>query len=164
MSMMRARHSRRWTGFTLIEFLFACSVMAFVALGVAGMFPSALRSVVSGGQVTKATVLAQEMINMIRNEPFDNLYLTPSSGNGYTGYGTFNTSNLPATCPSGSGDSCRNKMKWKSDLLADTVQSSGRGLPAGYGTVAITCLNINASSPYALTTGACSTSTNFFQV
>lgn len=122
--------------------------MAFALLGVAGMFPSALRSVVTGGQVTKATTLAQEMVDMIRNEPFDTLSLTPASANGYKGYYTFDTRNLPATCPTGSTDSssCSNKMKWKSDLSADSAQAGGRGLPAGYGTVAVACLNANGTS------------------
>ena len=43
-------------GLTLIEVLFALSVLAFALLGVAGMFPSAMRSVSVGGQMTKATI------------------------------------------------------------------------------------------------------------
>ncbi len=160
--VLRQGRGPEQTGLTLVEFLFACSIMAFVALGVAGMFPSALRSVVSGGQVTKATVLAQELVNMIRNELFDDVYLTPGSGNGYRGYYTFNTTgSLPATCPTAS---CNNKKKWKTDLLADAAQTSGRGLPGGYGTVAVTCLNVSASSPYTLTTGTCGTGTNIVRV
>ncbi len=162
--MTGAHGGGRRGGFTLIEFVFACSVMAFVALGVAGMFPSALRSVVSGGQVTKATVLAQAMINMIGTEPFDNIYPSPSSGNGYTGYSAFDTSHLPAACPAGSGESCRNKLKWKADLLADTAQSSGRGLPGGFGTVTVRCLSVTAAVPYALGTGTCGAGTNFLEV
>ncbi len=154
-------------GLTLVEFLFAASIMAMVGLGVAGMFPSAFRSVVGGGQVTKAASLAQEMVNMMRTEPFDNLYLTPSSGNGYRGYySTYSTTglSLPSTCPTGA-DSCANKKKWKADLSADGASSTGQGLPGGYGTVAVTCLNANASSPYTLTTATCSsTSTNILRV
>jgi Tfp pilus assembly protein PilV len=160
--VLRPCRALEQTGLTLVEFLFACSIMAFVALGVAGMFPSALRSVVGGGQMTKATVLAQEMANMIRNELFDTVYLTPESGNGYTGYSTFTTTaSLPATCPT---ESCSNKKKWKTDLLADAAQTSGRGLPGGYGTVAVTCLNVSTSSPYTLTTGTCGTGTNLLRL
>jgi Tfp pilus assembly protein PilV len=161
-------------GLTLIEFLIATSIMAFAALGVAGMFPAAFRSVIGGGQVTKATILAQEMADMIRTEPFDKVYVTPSSGNGYTGYSnqsaspstfdTRNTGSLPATCPVPSTDSCTNKKKWQSDLLAGAGQASGKGLPVAYGTVAVTCLNIGTTSPYTPTTATCGGSTNLLRI
>ena len=41
-------------GLTMVELLFAVSILAFVTLGVAGMFPAAYSSVLRGGQVTKA--------------------------------------------------------------------------------------------------------------
>ncbi len=161
---MSGRRRPLKAGLTLVEFLFAASVMAMVGLGVVGMFPSAFRSVVSGGQVTKAANLALEMVNMIRNEPFDNLYLTPSSGNGYTGYSSFNTSSLPGTCPPGSGDSCSNKMKWGSDLSWDSVQSSGRGLPWGSGAVSVTCLAPSSFSPYTPIATTCDTNVKILRV
>ena len=172
---VRAKRRAVAAGLTLVELLIATSIMAFVALGVAGMFPAAFRSVVVGGQVTKATVLAQEMVDMIRTEPFDKVYLTPSSSNGYAGYyfnpsgspsrfDTRNTGSLPATCPVPSTDSCANKMKWQSDLLADAAQTSGRGLPVAYGTVAVTCLNVVTTSPYTPTTGTCGISTNLLRI
>jgi type II secretory pathway pseudopilin PulG len=164
---MRAGRRIDATGLTLIEFLIATSIMAFAALGVAGMFPAAFRSVVAGGQVTKATILAQEMLNAIRNEPFDIVYLSPSSGNCYWGYSGFDTRNsLPGSCTSGTGspESLNNKKKWKNDLLGGGAQTGGgRGLPLGYGTVAVTCLNVSPSSPYTLTTGTCS-SANLLRV
>jgi type IV pilus modification protein PilV len=125
-------------GLTLLELLFAVSVISVTLLGVAGMFPSALRSVVSGGQVTKATILAQEMIDMIRNDPFDTLV---------TRYSGFNTQTLTAGCPvSPAGfDPDSNKKKWKCDLLATEAQDSGRGLPGGFGTVTVACLNADGS-------------------
>jgi Tfp pilus assembly protein PilV len=126
-------------GLTLIEFLFAISVTAITGLGIAGMFPAALRSVVSGGQVTKATVLAQAMADMVRNDPFDSLV---------TRYNGFNTNNLSVTCPlTVTGyDAEFNKKKWKCDLVASQAQTSGRGLPSGYGTVAVACLNANGTT------------------
>jgi Tfp pilus assembly protein PilV len=161
---MRMRHSSRCAGLTLVEFMLATAIMAFVALGVAGMFPSALRTVVVGGQMTKATVLAQEMLDAIRNERFDTLYEAPTSGNGYEGYSSFDTRTLPALCPTPSSDSCRNKMRWRSDLLMDTAQTGGRGLPEAYGIVSVACLNVNTASPFTVTTGTCGSSTNLLQV
>lgn len=134
-------------GLTLVEFLFATTVMAMALLGVAGMFPSALRSVVSGGQVTKATVLAQAMADMIRNDPFDNLVSL---------YNGFDTRALSVTCPvTPSGfDASYNKKRWTCDLLATDAQVSGQGLPGGYGTVSVACLNANGTTN---TTSPCPT-------
>ena len=130
-------------GLTLVEFLFAVSVVAFTGLGVAGMFPAALRSVASGGQVTKAAALAQSMADAIRNDPFDALV---------TRYNNLNTSTDAAlqalSCPlTITGyDADYNKKKWKCDIAATAAQDSGRGLPAGYGTVFVACLNADGTT------------------
>jgi Tfp pilus assembly protein PilV len=140
---MKAKRRTGRAGLTLVELLFAISVTAMTGLGVAGMFPAAFRSVVSGGQVTKATILAQAMVDMIRNDPFDTLV---------SRYHGFDSRGLTVTCPvAPSGfDPAYNKKKWTCDLLASTAQSSGRGLPSGYGTVSVACLNADGTS------GACS--------
>ena len=119
--------------------------MAISLLGVAGMFPSALRSVVSGGQVTKATTLVQAMTDMIRNDPFDTLV---------SRYNNLNTKTDPTlkmpplACPvTPSGyDANYNKKKWKCDILASQAQDSGQGLPSGYGTVAVACVNADGTA------------------
>jgi prepilin-type N-terminal cleavage/methylation domain-containing protein len=77
-------------GLTLIEILFALSVLAVALLGVAGMFPSALRSVYAGGQTTKATTLAREMADMIRGDVFGDLV---------SRYDGFSTQGLSVVCP-----------------------------------------------------------------
>ncbi len=140
--MLPVRTGRRLgrAGLTLIEFLFAISITAFTGLGVAGMFPAALRSVVTGGQMTKATMLAQEMADMIRADTFANVSAYNS------------TDTRPSlTCPTPASTDCTNKLKWKNDILATTAQSTGRGLPEGYGTVAVVCVNpdgtTNGTSP-----------------
>lgn len=122
-------------GLTLIEFLFAVSITAFTGLGVAGMFPAAFRSVVTGGQVTKATILAQEMADMIRADTFGNV----------SAYGNTNTQ-ASLTCLTPPTTDCTNKLKWKNDILATTAQSTGRGLSEGYGTVAVACVDPNGTS------------------
>lgn len=124
-------------GLTLIEFLFATSVTAFVMLGVAGMFPSALRSVVVGGHTTKATALASEMVEAIRNDPF-NLLLSR-----YNGFSTksINKTVCPTLLPPTGYDPDYSKTKWACDLLADSAQTLGKGLPDGYGTISMTCRN-----------------------
>ncbi len=107
------------------------------------MFPSAFRSVVSGGQMSKATVLAGAMIDMIRNDPFDSLE---------SRYNHFDTRDLAVTCPviPSANDVAYNKKKWTCDILATDAQSSGRGLPDGYGAVGVTCVNADG------TNGSCS--------
>ena len=130
-------------GLTLIEFLFAVSVFAITGLGVAGMFPAAFRSVVVGGQVTKATILAQEMADMIRADTFTNV----------SAYINTDTRNA-ITCPTLPTTDCTNKLKWKNDLSATTAQSTGQGLPSGYGTVVVVCVNADGTTN---TTSPCPT-------
>jgi hypothetical protein len=145
-------------GLTLVEFLFAVSITAFVGLGVASMFPAALRSVMSGGDMSKATALAREMAEMVRTEPFDTLLTTPNTGNSWTGYNSFDTRNLSVTCPVSAPqagttayDAAYLKKKWTCDMVADGTLATGKGVPAGYGTVAVACLNpdgsLNSTSP-----------------
>jgi hypothetical protein len=134
------------------------SITAFVGLGVASMFPAALRSVMRGGNLSKATSLAREMAEMIRSEPFDELLTAPSAGNNWTGYNGFDTRNLTVACPpttpvsgSASYDTAYLKKKWTCDIVPDGTLATGKGLPVGYGTVTAVCLNpsgtVNASSP-----------------
>jgi type IV pilus modification protein PilV len=127
-------------GLTLVEVLFAISVMAFALLGVAGMFPAAFRSVAAGGHETKATVLARGMADMIRADTFDALVLR---------YNGFNTNSLSIACPvttqSGT-DPDYAKKKWKCDMLATGTEGTGAGLPAGFGTVSVNCVNPNGTN------------------
>ena len=132
------------TGLTLIEVLFAVSILAFALLGVAGMFPSAMRSVHSGGQMTKATVLARGMIDMIRADTFDSLV---------SRYDGFDTSTLTVTCPVTpptpfSPDPDYNKRKSTCNIAASGTLDTGQGLPGGRGTIAVTCVDFDTTSPF----------------
>jgi len=101
-----------------------------------------MRSVQSGGETTKATMLAREMIEMMRADVFDSLV---------SGYNGVDTSTVTVTCPVTppvSPDSDYNKKKWKCDMAASGTQDSGRGLPGGRGTIAVTCVDFAASSPF----------------
>lgn len=141
---------RRPRGLTLVEFLFATSITAFVMLGVAGMFPSALRSVVVGGHMTKASILAQQMIDALRNEPFDPII---------TRYNGFDSRTISTTCPPAAPvttfDAEFSKKKWKCDLIGDGAQAEGKGLPRGYGVVSVTCRNPTDGA--AVVSNPCST-------
>jgi Tfp pilus assembly protein PilV len=128
-------------GLTLIEFLFAVSVVAFTGLGVAGMFPAAFRSVVVGGQVTKATILAHEMVDMIRSDPFDTLV---SRYDGFDSRTDGRVRNL--SCPVSAGATDYNLKKWTCDLKVSGARLTGGGLPSSFGTVAVACVRADGTS------------------
>jgi prepilin-type N-terminal cleavage/methylation domain-containing protein len=145
LSVRTQRLRLRSRGLTLIEFLFAISIMAFVALGVAGMFPAAMRSVVTGGQGTRANVLTMSMQEALRSERFDELLVAPTLTNLYLGYAGLDTRTYPTVCARLTDVALPRhqwvKLRWKCDLAADAAQVSGQGLPGGYGTVAVACIN-----------------------
>jgi type IV pilus modification protein PilV len=130
-------------GLTLVEVLFAISVLAFALLGVVGMFPSAMRSVQSGGETTKATMLTREMIDMIRADAFANVV---SYNNADTGAVTVTCPVVPPTPTSSIPN--YNIQKWACDIKASGTRDTGQGLPGGRGTVTVTCVDFNQSSPF----------------
>lgn len=56
-------------GFTLVELLIAMTILSVALLGIAGMFPAAHQHLRMGSDVTKATALAQQMIETLRDQP-----------------------------------------------------------------------------------------------
>jgi hypothetical protein len=121
------------------------SVMAIGLLGVASMFPAGLRSVITGGHTSKATTMAREMVEMLQADLFANLD---------TYYNGFDTRPLTAgllanpptvTCPPNPALPDYNKKKWACDMLGTGAAASGKGLPEGYGTVRVDCVNPNGT-------------------
>jgi len=129
-------------GLTLVEFLFATSVIAFVLLGVAGMFPTALRNVVVGGHTSKASALAMQMAEAIRN---DQLELLIGRYNGFS-TGSLSNVNCLTLAPPTSFDVNYIKKKWFCDLQSTGGEAGGRGLPYGTGVVSVTCRNPDGSA------------------
>ena len=132
--MMRAASPR---GLTMVEFLIATSIVACAVLGVASMFPAALRTVIRGGETTKATMLVQAMADIIRSEPFDILVAR---------YNNLNTQTLNVSCPLDEATTPPpyddyTKKKWACDLLRTGAQDSGQGLPGAYGRVNVECVD-----------------------
>lgn len=111
---MRDRRSEK--GLTLVELLIAASILATALLGVAGMFPSAYQNVKYGGRISRATALAQEMMEILRDESFTTL----------ASYNTLDT----GSCGSGTDPIATNCRKWRDDM-------NGGGLPSGSGSVAV---------------------------
>jgi prepilin-type N-terminal cleavage/methylation domain-containing protein len=71
---MRQRHKQfkliQDQGLTLVELLIAMAVLSIAMLGAVGMFPVAHQHIRAGGDLTKATGLAQRMVELLRDERF----------------------------------------------------------------------------------------------
>lgn len=57
-------------GLTLVEVLIATAIVSVAMLGIVGMFPVAHQQLRMGSDVTKATALAQQMVEVLRDESF----------------------------------------------------------------------------------------------
>ncbi len=142
-------------GLTLAEVLIAASVLSVAILGMASAFPTALRQVSYGGQITKATALAHQMMEDIRSDPSSFVVgcrsvtscVGPAAGYGGKngrGVSTDAPSNFPDdwpwSCTAGWtwGDQfCGNTKltRWGQDIVSDA--GDGRRLANGRGTVAV---------------------------
>ena len=129
-------------GLSIVEFLVATSIVAFALLGVASMFPAALRTVIRGGETTKATMLAQAMADIIQSEPFDVLVAH---------YNNLHTQTLTVSCPLNETSTPPpyadyTKEKWACDLLLTGAQDSGQGLPGASGRVRVECVDAGGAA------------------
>ena len=100
-------------GLTLVELLIAMAVFSVAMLGIVGMFPVAHQHLRAGGDLTKATALAQRMLEMLRDERFQMVPL-------YHNADTRLAASFPADDPFGTpafrgGSSLR---RWKEEIVA----------------------------------------------
>ncbi len=116
-------------GLTLVELLIAASVLAVGLLGVAGTFPSAYQNVKYGGRITRATALAQEMVELLRNDSFPAL----------ARYNDVNTH----SCSSESDLVAMICRRWRDDINA------GVRLPSGWGSVAVCIASCTSTTDLA---------------
>lgn len=126
----------RSLGFTILETLIAASIMVVALLGIAAVLPTADMSLHQSGQISKAVALGQEMIEMIKNDPFTQL---PA----YSGVDTRNPATYPTDDPNppvpgnpGNFMGGSNVTKWANDINLYLV--TGTGITGGYGTIAVT--------------------------
>ncbi len=135
---MRQGRCKATRGFSTLEVLIATTLLLVSLLGLASTLPTADRNVHLGGQNTKATALAQQMLETIRNDPFSQLILY----NGLDGQGvdTRNPQNFPADNPNppipgnpGNFQGGSNLTRWTNDIAL--FLASGSGITGGYGTV-----------------------------
>jgi len=66
-------HLRSPKGLTLVEILLAVAIMAYVILGVAGLFNYITKSTMAGEFSTLAVSYAREKMEDIKNRTFDNI-------------------------------------------------------------------------------------------
>jgi len=144
---MKTRLASGGWGLTLVEVIFALAIVGVAVLGIAGMFPAALRTLVAGGRETQATALARGMMDMLRSESVDRLGTAPP-----TGYNGFSTASISPTCPvapPGSPDPDYAKNRWACEVRGPGTLGNV-GLPGGVGTISVACLDAN------LNAGTCS--------
>ena len=130
-------------GLSLLEVLLASVVLGVAILGIAGAFPAALRTVTGGGHLTRATHLAQQMMEAIRSDASD---LIPRyAGKDGLGVSTEVPGNFPEDWPWPCADGltwpeqfCGNTklLRWRQDL--GQRGDGGRGLPRAVGLVGVT--------------------------
>src|SRR5437868_9840004 len=77
-------HGRRGAGFTLLEVLVALAVIAFAFVGLLGLQAHNIKAIARDQSLTRATLLARELISQIQFE-----VLTKGLQNMGDGYGTF---------------------------------------------------------------------------
>ena len=129
------------TGLTLLEVLLASVVLGVALLGIAGAFPAAFRTVTTGGQITKATSLAHEMMEAIRSDRSD--FIPRYTGQDGQGVSTDAPTNFPADWPRSCAFTwaeqfCGNTKltRWAQDLTQDA--GDGRTLARATGQVTVT--------------------------
>lgn len=138
MTRMRLVPNRMRTaksGFSLVELLVAVSLLSFGLLAMISIFPIAHQDAHLAGQTTKATWLAQQMLENIMNTVPNQFGLY----NGLNGNGvdTRNPSNFPVddltVTPRFAGGT--NLTNWSNDIALFLAE--GRGVTGGFGIVTV---------------------------
>ncbi len=128
-------------GVTLVELLIAITVLTVAILAIGGMFPSAYTNVTKGGQLTAATALSRQMVEMIHAEPTFDAVLR------YQGLDTA----APGTPDWAALNTPEHSAPWAPRRL-DRWRQSVLNLPNGRGrvAVAVTPAGVGANgTPYA---------------
>jgi Tfp pilus assembly protein PilV len=119
----------------MTEVLIAAGILVVALLGIASVLPTADLNLHQSGQVSKAASLCQEMIEMIKNDPFSQLTL-------YDNVDTRTTSTYPADTPvppipgdAGNFQGGTNVTKWANDITVYLL--TGAGITNGYGTIQV---------------------------
>lgn len=112
---------REKRGLTLAEVILAAAIISVAVLAIVGLFPTALQNVRYGGHMSQASSLAQEMVELIRTQPF----------NMVSNYNGLDTRNAPPPLPPAVQ---AHFNQWKTDIAPANPAGA---LPQGWGTVAV---------------------------
>jgi len=122
-------------GFSIVEALVASAILLVALLAIAAVMPTADMNLHLAGQISQAASLAQEMIEMTKNDPFSQLSL-------YHGVDTRNPATFPLDTPNppipgdaGNFMGGSNVDKWGNDIAG--YLSTGAGITGGYGTISV---------------------------
>ncbi|MBI2164175.1 MAG: prepilin-type N-terminal cleavage/methylation domain-containing protein, partial [candidate division NC10 bacterium] len=125
----------RREGFTLVEVLVAATILVVALLGIAAVLPTADMSLHQAGQISKAVALTQEMIEMVKNDPFSQLSLYNGVDTRTTGTYPVDDPNPPIPGDAGNFMGGSNVTKWANDIALYLV--TGAGITGGYGTITV---------------------------
>lgn len=125
----------RREGFTLVEVLVAATILVVALLGIAAVLPTADMSLHQAGQISKAVALTQEMIEMVKNDPFSQLSLYSGVDTRTTGTYPVDDPNPPIPGDAGNFMGGSNVTKWANDIALYLV--TGAGITGGYGTITV---------------------------
>jgi Tfp pilus assembly protein PilV len=123
----------REDGFTIVELLLASTILVVALLGIASVLPTADMTTHQSGQTTKAISLAQEMVEAIKNDPYNDLNL-------YSGVNTNDITTFPADNPPTFLGNTR-LTKWKNDI--NLILLTGAGITNGFGTITVSTVTSN---------------------
>jgi hypothetical protein len=130
-------------GFSIIEALVASAILLVALSGIAAVMPTADMNLHLAGQISKASSLAQEMIEMTKNDPFSQISL-------YHGVDTRNPATFPLDTPNppipgdaGNFMGGSNVDKWANDIAG--YLATGTGTTNGYGTISVSTVAIDAT-------------------
>ncbi len=127
----------------MIEVLVASTILLMALLGLAAVLPTADLNQHQAGQTSKAISLAQEMLEMVKNDPFSQVPL-------YNGVDTRTASTYPVDAPvppipgdAGNFSGGSNVAKWANDIAL--YLTTGAGITGGAGTIAVTTVATDGS-------------------
>jgi len=112
---------REKRGLTLPEVLLSAVIISVAVLALVGLFPTALQNVRYGGHMSQASSLAQEMIELIRTQPFDTVF----------SYNGLDTRNAPPPLPPAV---LAHFNQWRNDIAPANPAGA---LPQGWGTIQV---------------------------
>ena len=137
------RGLRPGKGFTIVEVLVAAAILLVALLGIAAVMPTADMNLHLAGQISKAASLAQEIIEMTKNDPFSQLST-------YHGVDTRNPATFPLDTPNppipgdaGNFMGGTNVAKWGNDI--NLYLATGAGITGGYGTISVSAVATDAT-------------------